>query len=58
MSEFSSKCPNSRPARLLRSGGLSKSKKAEFTWVIEHFFDEYNEEVGYYGQTLFWSNPQ
>ena len=42
-SVFDSECSNSR---------LPKSKKAEFTGVIEHFFDEDNEEVGHYGQTL------
>jgi len=42
-SEFEPECSNSR---------LSKSKKAEFTEVIEHFFDEGNEEAGHYGQTL------
>ena len=32
---------------------LAKSKNAEFTSVIEHFFDERNAESGHYGQTLF-----
>ena len=40
---FDPECSNSR---------LPKSKKAEFTEVIEHFFDEDNDEVGHYGQTL------
>ncbi len=31
---------------------LVKSKKTEFTDVIEHFFDKRNEENGHYGQTL------
>lgn len=43
MSVFVSECSNSR---------LSKTKKAEFTGVIEHFFIKCNEEVGHYGQTL------
>lgn len=29
---------------------LSKSKKAEFTGIIEHFFDKYNEEYGHSGK--------
>jgi len=29
-----------------------KSKKAEFTGVIEYFFDKHNEDSGLYGQTL------
>jgi len=42
---------------------LAKSKKAEFTGVIEHFFDKRNEDSGFYGQTLFmnknewWGRP-
>ena len=40
---FEPECSNSR---------LPKSKKAEFTGVIEHFFDEDNEEVGHYRPTL------
>ncbi len=31
---------------------LVKSKKAEFTCVIEHFFDKLNEDSGLYGQKL------
>ena len=31
---------------------LVKSKKAEFTSVIEHFFDKRNAGSGLYGKTL------
>ena len=29
-----------------------KTKKAEFTGVIEYFFDKFNAENGCYGQTI------
>ena len=32
---------------------LAKAKKAEFTLVNEHFFDEQNEKIGIFLQTLF-----
>ncbi len=31
---------------------LAKSKKTEFTGVIEYFFDKRNADSGLYGQTL------
>ena len=44
MSGFSSECPSSRPARLLRSGGLSKSLKIkEFTKVNDCFQNKSND---------------
>ena len=49
MSVFEPKCSSSR---------LPKSKKAEFTDVIKHFFYEGNDEIGHYEQTLNSGNNQ
>jgi hypothetical protein len=40
---FDSECSGSR---------LPKSNKAQFTIVNEHLFDDDNDEIGHYGQTL------